>query len=1008
MSKKKQKTTVLKNSPAKHKFSGKISLIIPCYNESKRIDNLLNTLKSFDKKWNQPLEIILVDDGSSDESVKLLDKNFPGQFSSNVDFHLIPLSKNIGKGGALKAGVEKATGDYVLTLDADMATKPTALNNWLNQLPGKDFDPNQILIGSREHEDSKVTGQPMRRVAGLIFNFMIQLFTNMNLRDTQCGFKLYPAAIAKQLFASLKTNGWAHDVELLYRAKMEGHRIQSMPITWTHQNDSKISLVSDSIKMFGQILMISIALNWNYFIVEPFKKWNAGTGESPIFRFLFLALSIFLLFLMPTISSDYGITGDELVQKTYGEKVYAYYQTDGEDKSALDYKNLYYYGGLFDYTAAWLNDKFPNADEYNIRHWLNALFGFIMIFFTGLLAKEISGSWRVAFIALLFIALSPRIFGHSMNNPKDIPFAAAYAFTLLYLIRFLKQLPRPGTKTILMLIIGVSAAINVRVGGILLIAYLGLFTGLSYLFRNDLKPKLRDFPHLAKIVGIGLLVAIGGYFGGLLFWPYGAQAPFKNPLTALSEMSNFSTSIRMLFEGKHLWSDELPWYYIPKYISICTPIVILIGGLLFLGFVFTKFNTQKRLPLLLLAFAGVFPIAYAVLKQSSLYDGMRHFLFVYPVLVVVAAWGWNQLINFKPLPAFKYGMGVLMAVLLAMPLKAMIDQHPYQYVYFNELSGGLEHAYTNYEMDYWMNSIKGMCEWLAENDERLKRGEKVSVITNCSDPAIFYMKKLAPSCKIYYSRYYDRLKKYPADYYMFIPRFVNEGHIDSGVWPPANIVYEEKVNGVTIGAISKRESPVERQAAEAEQAKNFTEAIRLYNQELAQRPKNEAALTGLIKTYQQTQDWPNMKATLDKLLPLGDSYNTAHYYYGIYYLNTADPQNAKASLEKAVDLNYKNSAAHYFLSSIYAQEGNHAKVVDAITLYDDTGGNIAQAYASGANSASKIGERALALYFQAKKAYFEKDYQGSFSLVKQSLNIDPDFEPAVKLNKVYEDSQKQN
>jgi len=1005
MSKKKQKASVLKNSPAKHKFSGKVSLVIPCYNESKRIDNLISTLKSFDKKWNQPLEIIIVDDGSTDDAVSQLEKKLSGQFSSSTDYQLIPLSKNIGKGGALKAGVEKATGDYILTLDADMATKPSDLTKWLRLLPGKDFDADQILIGSREHKDSKVEGQPMRRVAGLIFNFMIQLFTNMNLRDTQCGFKLYPAAIAKQLFGALKTNGWAHDVELLYRAKMEGYAIQSMPITWKHQDDSKISLFSDSIKMFGQILMISIALNWNYFIVEPFKKFNSAKGESPIFRFLFLALSLFLLFLMPSISSDYGITGDELVQKTYGEKVYAYYETDGKDKSALAYKNLYYYGGLFDYTAAWLNKKFPNADEYNTRHWLNALFGFIMIFFTGLLAKEISGSWRVAFIALLFIALSPRIFGHSMNNPKDIPFAAAYAFTLLYLIRFIKQLPRPGTKTILMLIIGVAASINVRVGGILLIAYLGLFTGLSYLFRNDLKPRLKDIPHLGKILGIGLLVAFGGYFGGLLFWPYGAEAPFKNPLTALSEMSNFSTSIRMLFEGEHLWSDQLPWYYIPKYISLSTPMVILIGALLFLGFVFTKFNTQKRLPLLLLAFAGVFPIAYAVAKHSSLYDGMRHFLFVYPVLVVVAAWGWNQLINFKPLPAFKYGMGALMAILLAFPLKAMIDQHPYQYIYFNEISGGLQHAQTNYEMDYWMNSIKGMCAWLAANDERLKRGEKVEIITNCADPAIYYMKQLAPSAKIYYARYYDRLK-YPGDYYMFIPRFVNEGHIKSGVWPPANIVYEEKLNGVTIGAISKRESPIEKQAGDAEKAKNFPEAIRLYNQELAIRPKNEIALVGLIKSYQQTKDWANMKTTIDKLLTLSDSYNTAHYYYGIYYLNVGDTQHAKASLEKAVHLNYKNAAAHYFLSTIYAQEGNHAKVVEAITLYDDTGGNLGQAYAIGANAANALGKKALALYFQAKKAYFEKDYQGSFSLVKQSLKLDPDFEPAVKLNKVYEDSQK--
>ncbi len=1016
MSKRKQKSIPTKKSPPKHKFEGKLSLVIPCYNESKRIGNLANTLKDFDKKWNLPLEFILVDDGSSDDTaVKIID-SFEGAFSSNTDFELVKLEQNAGKGGALKAGVEKATGDYILTLDADMATKPIVLKRWLAKLPQKDFNDQEILIGSREHEDSKVEGQPLRRIAGLVFNFIIQLFTNINLRDTQCGFKLYPSAIGKQLFADLKTNGWAHDVELLYRAKMEGYSIQSMPITWTHQDDSKISLFSDSIKMFWQTMMISLRLNWDYFVVQPFKNFKTAKGENPIFRFLFLAVSVLLLFLMPSLSKDYGMTGDELAQKTYGEFIYKHYETDGKfiNEEEGKYKgenaltmspNLYYYGGLFDYTAAWLNENFGSGDEYAMRHWLNAIFGFIMIFFTALLAKEISGSWRVAFIALLFIALSPRIFGHSMNNPKDIPFAAAYAFTLLYLIRFIKQLPRPGTKTIVMLIIGVAASINVRVGGILLIAYLGLFTGLSYLFRDNLKVKLKNIPHLLKIAGIGLFVAIGGYLGGLLFWPWGAQAPFKNPLTALSEMSNFSTSIRMLFEGKHLWSDELPWYYIPKYFSIATPIVILIGALLFLIFVFTKYNHQKRLPLVLLAFAGVFPIAYAIYKHSSLYDGMRHFLFVYPVLVVVAAWGWNQLINFKPNPTIKYAVGGVMALLLALPLKSMITQHPYQYIYFNELSGGLKKASTNYEMDYWMNSIKGMSKWLAENDERLKKGEPVNIITNCSDPAIHYLKSLAPSAVVRYARYYDRLK-YPADYYMFIPRFVNESHIESGVFPPADVVYEEKINGVTIGAISKRVATTEKDAADAEKTKNYQEAIRLYKQEIAQRPKNDAALVGLIKCYQQTRDWPNMKTTVDQLLAIGETYNSAHYYDGIYYLNVADQQNAKGALERAVDLNYKNSGAHYFLANIYGQESNAAKVVEHIKLYDSTGGTIPAAYDSGIAAANQTGERALSLYFQAKKAYLAKDYQGSFNLVKQSLRIDDSFKPAVELNKVYEESLK--
>ncbi|HHS95401.1 MAG TPA: tetratricopeptide repeat protein, partial [Phaeodactylibacter sp.] len=264
-----------------------------------------------------------------------------------------------------------------------------------------------------------------------------------------------------------------------------------------------------------------------------------------------------------------------------------------------------------------------------------------------------------------------------------------------------------------------------------------------------------------------------------------------------------------------------------------------------------------------------------------------------------------------------------------------------------------------------------------------------------------------PNVKVVYTRYYDRHKQ-PADYYMFIPRFVNNGHMASGAFPPAEIVYEEKVDDTTIGVISKRVAPFEKQAADAEKQKNFAEAIRLYNQEVQARPKNDVAWMGLVRCYQATQDFPNMKKALDGALKLSNTYNTVHFFYGIYYMNTGDKTKAKEAFEKAVDLNYKNSAAHYYLASLYGQEGNPAKVVEAIEMYDKTGGNIAQAYDMGINAAQATGNTLLATFWKAKKAYFNKNYQESFNLVRQALRIDPKYKPALDLNKVYEESLKNN
>ena len=147
--------------------------------------------------------------------------------------------------------------------------------------------------------------------------------------------------------------------------------------------------------------------------------------EAPIYRWLFIVLSGFLLILMPALSSDYGITGDEHFQRIYGDKLLKHKVTKGEDTGYLEWKNLRFYGGLFDYLTSRLNPpadpkapymvdgngqlrkdveepgfKAPErrfGDVYAFRHLINALFGFIMMLFTGLMARELTHSWRVAF-----------------------------------------------------------------------------------------------------------------------------------------------------------------------------------------------------------------------------------------------------------------------------------------------------------------------------------------------------------------------------------------------------------------------------------------------------------------------------------------------------------------------------------------------------------------------------------------------------------------------------------
>src|SRR6185295_3891204 len=291
----------------------------------------------------------------------------------------------------------------------------------------------------------------------------------------------------------------------------------------------------DAVPMLLSVIGVSLRLKWDYFIgmpIEILQRKNAAPisiaqKQDSIFRMLFFIASMILFFLMTTLSFDYGITGDDLDQKLYGEKVLNFYTSFGKDTSCLHLKvgnkeNLYIYGGLFNMISAAANRYIGGLDEYDMRHLVNALAGFLAILFAGLLARRI-GNWMTGFLALLLLATWPQFFGQSMNNPKDIPFALGYVMTIYYLVKLVKELPRPSAKTWVMTTIAIAFTINIRVGGLLLIGMLFAFVIGTYVL-DPVKRKL-----IAANKGFlfrrMILVSLLGYFGGLIFWPYGLTGP---------------------------------------------------------------------------------------------------------------------------------------------------------------------------------------------------------------------------------------------------------------------------------------------------------------------------------------------------------------------------------------------------------------------------------------------------------------------------------------------------
>ncbi len=230
-----------------------VSLIIPCYNESIRVAKMIDGIKEFIATWHGLFEIIIIDDGSTDDTVSLIKNNllYKNLLADNK-IQLIQQT-NTGKGGALQKGITAASLDFVLTVDADMATHPVEIMNWRLQNKAT-FARDTICIASRTLAASKLILISNRRSSGKLFNTIVRIITNLPFKDTQCGFKLYPRAIAQQLFANLRTKGWAHDVEILLQANKQSIPVIEMPITWNERDASKINVLRDGMKMLWEVM----------------------------------------------------------------------------------------------------------------------------------------------------------------------------------------------------------------------------------------------------------------------------------------------------------------------------------------------------------------------------------------------------------------------------------------------------------------------------------------------------------------------------------------------------------------------------------------------------------------------------------------------------------------------------------------------------------------------------------------------------------------------------------
>lgn len=209
----------------------KISIVIPCYNEERRILNTLKSVLEYTKESKNDFEIIVVDDGSKDKTAEIV-KSFDSKIK------ILGGEPNRGKGYAIKRGMLASTGDISLFMDADSSTNISELDNFLPYF--RNFD---VVIGSRAlSSKSVIVPQGIaRRTLGKLAHLLIHLVLNTKVKDTTCGFKAFSKRSRLPLFKKQLNLGWGFDYELIFLAEKLGFKIKQVPIKWSNNTDSKVT-----------------------------------------------------------------------------------------------------------------------------------------------------------------------------------------------------------------------------------------------------------------------------------------------------------------------------------------------------------------------------------------------------------------------------------------------------------------------------------------------------------------------------------------------------------------------------------------------------------------------------------------------------------------------------------------------------------------------------------------------------------------------------------------------
>jgi glycosyltransferase involved in cell wall biosynthesis len=229
----------------------RISIVIPAFNESHRIADSLGRVREFVRRTPLSFEILVVDDGSTDETAEIV-RRF-----ERDGVRLIHHAENRGKGYSVRSGVLNALGTYVLFTDADLSTPIDELQKLYDVAEREAAD---IVIGSRAIDRRYIERHQsrFRETGGIVFNRLVRIGLGLTLHDTQCGFKLFHRDRTGSIFEKQTIDGFGFDPEILFLAARRRLRIREVPVRWSHADDTKVRVIRDGLRMVADLVRIRL------------------------------------------------------------------------------------------------------------------------------------------------------------------------------------------------------------------------------------------------------------------------------------------------------------------------------------------------------------------------------------------------------------------------------------------------------------------------------------------------------------------------------------------------------------------------------------------------------------------------------------------------------------------------------------------------------------------------------------------------------------------------------